>query len=126
MTKISEFLNPETLFSRENPFLKSAEATHRLVFETLDKTARLQLSFAEDLLEINRERFVSIYASESVSDFIAAQQNLVAQLGKRAARYAGDLKEVVSDVQAGATEAANEYAAAPAPKKPAPKSKKAA
>ena len=54
MSQISDFFKPETFFSRDNLFLQSAEKTHRLVFETLDKTARLQLSLAEDLLDLIR------------------------------------------------------------------------
>ena len=126
MSKINEFLDPETFFTRDNPFLKSAEATHRLVFETLDKTARLQLAFAGDLLQINRERFESLYQRQSLSDLLAAQQELAAELGKRTARYAGELQDVVSDIQSGVTEAANEFGAAAAPRKNAARSKKAA
>jgi len=126
MSQISDFFKPETFFSRENLFLRSAEKTHRLVFETLDKTARLQLSLAEDLLDLNRERFEMLYARQSLTDLFSAQQSLATELGKRAARYAGDLQEVVSEIQLGAAEAANELGAAAKPKKAQGKSKKAA
>jgi len=112
--QIREFFNPETFFSRDNPFLKSAEKTHRLIFETLDKTARLQLALAEDLLDINRERFELLYARQSLTEAITAQQNLVVELGRRTARYAGDLQEVVTGMQVGASEAANDFAASDA------------
>ena len=112
MSQISEFFKPESFFSRDNLFLKSAEKSHRLVFETLDKTARLQLALAEDLLDLNRERFETLYARQSLTDLFTAQQNLATELGKRAARYAGDLQEVVNDIQAGAAEAANELGTA--------------
>ena len=126
MTQITDLLKPETLFSRDNPFLKSAEKTHRLIFETLDKTARLQLAFAEDLLDINRERFESLYERQSLTDLFTAQQNIATELGKRTARYAGDLQEVVSTMQAGATDAANELATSAKPKAARTRSKKAA
>lgn len=126
MTQFSDYLKPETLFSRENPFLKSAEKTHRLVFETLDKTARVQLAFAEDLLDINRERFESLYEGRTLTDLWTAQQNLASELGKRAAKYAGDLQEVVTSMQAEVAEAANELDAEIEPKARKPKSKKAA
>jgi len=126
MSQISEFFKPEVLFSRENPFLKSVEKSHRLVFETLDKTARLQLALAGDLLDLNRERFASLYERQTLSELFAAQQDLATELGKRAAQYAGDLQAVVSDIQAGAAEAANELGAAAKPRKTQAKSKKAA
>lgn len=126
MSQISDYFKPETFFSRDNLFLKSAEKTHRLVFETLDKTARLQLSLAEDLLDLNRERFEMLYARQSLTDLFTAQQNFATELGKRAARYAGDLQEVVSEMQSGATEAANELGSAAKPRKAPKKSKKAA
>jgi len=126
MSQISDFFKPETFFSRDNLFLKSAEQTHRLVFETLDKTARLQLALAADLLDLNRQRFETLYARQSLTDLFTAQQNLATELGKRAARYAGDLQDVVTDIQAGAAEAANELGTAAKPRKAAGKSKKAA
>jgi hypothetical protein len=128
MSQFTDFFKPETLFSRDNPFLKSAEKTHRLIFETLDKAARVQLSFAEDLLDINRERFESLYAGQSLTDMFTAQQNIVTELGKRTARYAGDLQEVVTSLQVDASEAANELAekAVPKAKARSAKAKKAA
>jgi len=126
MSQISEFFRPETFFSRDNLFLKSAEKTHRLVFETLDRTARLQLALAEDLLDLNRERFEMLYARQSLTDLFTAQQNLATELGKRTARYASDLQEAVSEIQLGAAEAANELGAAAKPAKASGKSKKAA
>jgi hypothetical protein len=125
MSQLPDFFNPENFFSRDNLFLKSAEKTHRLIFETLDRTARVQLAFAGDLLDINRERFESLYARQSLGDLFTAQQNLASELGKRTAKYAGDLQEVASNMQAGAAEAANELGAG-APRKPAARSKKAA
>jgi hypothetical protein len=85
----------------------------------------VQLAFAEDLLEINRERFESLYARQSLGDLFTAQQNLASELGKRTAKYAEDLQEVASSMQASAAEAANELGAG-APRKSAAKSKKAA
>lgn len=126
MSQLNEFFKPEALFSRDNPFLKSVEKSHRLVFEALDKTARLQLELAEDLLDMNRSRFDSLYKHESFTDVLADQQNLAAELGERAKRYAEDLQEVFGEVQAEVTEAANEFAAEAKPRKSAPKSKKAA
>ena len=126
MSQIADYFKPEAFFSRDNPFLQSAGKTHRLVFETLDKTARLQLALAEDLLNLNRERFDTLYQRQSLGDLLAAQQNLAAELGKRAARYAGDLQGIVTDMQSGVGEAANEFAAGARPKKAAGKAKKAA
>jgi len=126
MSQLNEFFKPEALFSRDNPFLKSVQKSHRLVFETLDKTARLQLALAEDLLDMNRSRFNSLYETQSFADLLANQQNLAAELGERAKRYAEDLQEVFGEVQEEVTEAANELAAEAKPRKSVRKTKKAA
>lgn len=126
MSELSDYFNPETLFSRDNPFLKSAEKTHRLIFGAADRTARLQLAFAEDLLDINRARFESLYRHQSFTDMVEGQRKLMTELGERATQYAGELREVVSSMQADATEAANELGAGVEPKATKSKSKKAA
>ena len=126
MSELSDYFKPETLFSRDNPYLKSVEKTHQLIFGALDKTARIQLDFAEDLLDINRERFESFYRHQSITDLYEAQRKLVTELGERATRYAGELREVVSSMQADATEAANDLRAGAEPKTTRGKSKKAA
>lgn len=126
MSQLPDFFSPEKLFSRDNPILKSAEKTHRLIFETLDRSARVQIAFAEDLLEINRERFESLYARQSLTDLFTAQQNLATELGKRTAKYAGDLQEVAGSLQTGVADAANEMAPKAPRKAAGGKSKKAA
>jgi hypothetical protein len=123
MSKRTDYLDPETLFSRENPFLKSVEKTQQLIFGTVDKAARVQLAFAEDLLDLNREGFEALTRRQSLTELFTAQQDLLTELGKRAARYAGDLQEVATAVKA---EVANEMSAAVEPKTPRTKSKKAA
>lgn len=126
MSELSDYFKPETLFSRDNPYLKSAEKTHRLIFGALDKTARVQLAFAEDLLDINRDRLQSLYQQKSVTDWFEVQRKLLTELGERATQYASELRDVVSSVQADATEAANDLAADVEPKATKSKSKKAA
>jgi len=125
MTEISNLFKPEVIFSKENPFLKSAEKTHHLLFETFDKAARLQLDFAEDLLDLNRKRFDALYAGDNWQDKVSAQQDLATEIGKRAATWAGDLQEVAAELQNGVSEAANELVSPVAAKAPAKKAKKA-
>ncbi len=108
MTQLADIFNPEVLFSSESPFLKTAKATHLQIVDSFEKTARLQLSFAEDLLNLNRKRIDALYAGESFADSVSAHQNLATELGKRTATWAGDLKEVVVNLQNGITGAANE------------------
>ena len=130
MTQFADYLKPEVLFSRDNPILKSAIATHRAMFDTLDRTARLQLAFAEDLLDINRERFELLYAGKSLTESLGDQQDLIVKLGRRTAQYADDLQGVAtslgSDLTVAAMDAANEAAQGAGRKSGSTKSKKAA
>ena len=128
MTQFEDYFKPETVFSMDNPFLKSAQAAHRLLFDTIERTARAQLRFAEDLLDLNRDRFELLYAGKSFSETFDAQQDLVAEFGKRAVDYAGDLREAAESMFGRASEAAmdaaNDLGAEPKPKASAPKAKK--
>jgi len=108
MTQLTDLFNPETMFSSENPFLKTAKKTHLQIVDSFEKTVRLQLSFAEYLLTLNRKRIDALYAAESFSDAVSTQQDLATELGKHTATWAGDLKEVVVDFQSGVTDAAND------------------
>jgi len=80
---------------------KVAEKTHRLIFESFDKAARLQLTFAEDLLVLNRKRFDALYADDTLLNKVSAQQDLATEFGKRTATWAGDLQEVAVDLRSG-------------------------
>ena len=125
MTQLTDLFNPEIMFSSENPFLKTAKKTHLQIADSLDKAARLQLSFAEDLLSINRKRVDALYAGESFADTLSTHQDLATELGKRTATWAGDLKEVVVDLQSGVTGVANDLVSPAANEPKAAKSKKA-
>ena len=131
MTLIADLFNPEVLFSKKNPFLKASEKMHRLIFESFDRTMHLQLTFAKDLLDLNRTRFNALYADDTLQDRISTHQDLATEMGKRTATWAGDLQEVAVELQSGFGEAANELlfpaaGKAPAPgKKPAKKAKAA-
>ena len=111
MSMLNDYFKPETLFSRDNPFVKSAERTHQLIFGALDKTARLQLAFAEDMLDINRERYESLYQRQTFSEMVEAQRKLATDLGERASHYVGELRDVFSSVQSDVTDAANDLGA---------------
>jgi len=125
MTESNSFFKFDTLISRENPLFKTFEKTHRVYFEAFDKAARLQLSLAEDLLDLNRKRFDSLYAGDNLMDKVSVQQELATELGKRTASWVGDLQEVAGDLQSGFSEAANELVTPVAGKAPAARSKKA-
>jgi hypothetical protein len=107
--------------------LQTAKKTHLQIADSFEKVARLQLSFAEDLLNLNSKRIDALYAGESFSDTVSAHQDLATELGKRTATWAGDLKEVVVDLQSGVTGAASDLVspAANETRAKAPKSKKA-
>jgi len=125
MTQFTDLFKPEALFSNENPFLKSVQKSHLLFAKSFDKAARLQLSFAEDLLEINRKRIDALYAGESFMDTVSAQQDIATEIGKRVAACAGDLQEMVVDFQSNVTGAANDLVSPATAKTPAAKGKKA-
>jgi hypothetical protein len=125
MTQFSDLFKPEALFSNENPLPKSVQKTHLLFAKSFDKAARLQLSFAEDLLDINRKRIDALYAGESFMDTVSAQQDIATEFGNRVAACAGDLKEVVVDFQSNVTGAANDLVSPAVAKTPAAKGKKA-
>ena len=125
MTQLTDLFKPEVLFSNENPFLKSAKKTHLQLADSFDKVARLQLSFAEDLLNLNRKRIDALYAGESFTDTVTAHQDLATELGKRTATWAGDLKDVVVDLQSEVTGAANDLVSSAANEPKAAKGKKA-
>jgi hypothetical protein len=94
MNNVFENFNPEALFSVDNPFIKSAQKTHELVAEAFDRSARLQLTLAEDLLDLNQKRFASIYTGGSIQDTIAAQQDVLTETGNRLSAYAEGIQEV--------------------------------
>ena len=125
MTQFTDLFNPEIMFSSESPFLKTAKKTHLRIADSFDRAARLQLSFAEDLLNLNRKRIDALYAGESFADTVSAHQDLATELGKRTATWAGDFKEVVVDLQSGVAGAANDLISPAANQTKAAKSKKA-
>jgi hypothetical protein len=109
MNNIFDNFKPEALFSTENPFFKSAQKTHTLFAEAFDKTARMQLAFGEELLDLNKKRFASLYAGKSAQGTIATHQDLITEAGTRASALVDDFQKVATDFQAGMTEAANEW-----------------
>ena len=112
MTQFTEFFKPEVLFSPENIFMQTAKQAHELTFEALDKTTRLQLDFARDLLEINRKRFESMYAGDSFADTLSAHQDFALETSKRGLSLVDDAQAIASEIQEAVRESANEFVAA--------------
>ncbi len=118
MALFNDYLNTEKLLSRDNPLLKAAESGHRLVFQSFDTAARMQLAFAADLLDLNRDRFDALYNGASLQETFEAQRDLALEVGKRAARHVGELSEIFAFAALDLTDAANEQRAPKArPKK---------
>ena len=109
MNNLFENFKPEALFSAENPFYQSAQKTHSLFADAFDKTARMQLAFGTELLDLNKKRFASLYAGGSAQDTLSAQQDLIAEAGNRASALVDEFQKVATDFQAGVTDAANEW-----------------
>jgi hypothetical protein len=108
MSKTGDFFDPRVIFSSNNPFLGYAKQTHHRIFEAFDKTAHVQLSLAQDLLDLNRKRFEALYAGDGLGNKIASHQDLAMNAGKRAAAWAGDLQEIMVDLGGGILNAAIE------------------
>ncbi len=83
MTNVFESFNPQALFSADNPFIKATQQSHKMFAEAFDKSARLQLSLAEDLLELNSKRVAAIYAGGPIQERLSAQQEVLAETGNR-------------------------------------------
>jgi hypothetical protein len=112
MNKAFESFNPEALFSTDNPVFNSAMKAHKLVAEAFDRTARLQLGLAEDLLNLNRKRIDSIHAGGSLQDTLSAQQDILTETGSRLGVYAEGIKDVADSFQTDLGRSANEWAEA--------------
>ena len=109
MNSFTDFLKPEAFFSAENVFLKSARQAHELSFEALDKTVRLQLDFARDLMDINRKRFEAMYAGDSLTDTLSAHQDFALETGKRGLSLVNEAQAIASELQEAAKETANDF-----------------
>jgi len=109
MNNLFENFKPEAIFSAENPFVKSAQKTHTLFAKAFDDTARMQLAFGEELLDLNKKRFAGLYAGNSASETLTAQQDLIVEAGNRASALADEFQKVATGFQADLTEAASEW-----------------
>lgn len=109
MNNLFDNFKTEAIFSTENPFFKSAQKTHTLFAEAFDKTARMQLAFGEELLDLNKKRFATLYAGKSAAETLAAQQDLIDEAGTRASALVDGIQKVATDFQADVTEATNEW-----------------
>lgn len=112
MDSFTDFLKPEAFFSAENVFLKSARQAHELSFEALDRTVRLQLDFARDLMDINRKRFEAMYAGDSLTDTLSAQQDFALETGKRGLSLVNEAQAIASELQEAVKETANDFVTA--------------
>ena len=109
MNNIFENFKTENIFSTENPFSKSAQKTHGLFATAFDTTARMQLAFGEELLDLNKKRFAALYAGDSVQDTIATHQELITEAGNRAIALNDEIQKVATELQTSVTDAANEW-----------------
>ena len=112
MDSMSDFFKPEALFSDENIFFKSARQVHELSFDALDKTVRLQLDFARDLLDLNRKRFEALYAGDSLFDTLSAQKDFALETGRRGLSLVGDAQAIANEIQEAVKETASGFVAA--------------
>jgi hypothetical protein len=109
MNNIFNQFNAEEVFSTDNPLIKTARKTHSLFATAFDKTARMQLAFGEELLDLNKKRFAALYAGDSLQDTIASHQDLVNEAGNRATDLNDEIQKVASELQTGILGAANEW-----------------
>jgi len=109
MNKLIENFDLEAAFSPENPLLQSLTRTHKLIAKTIDQTARIQLAFAEELLDMNKRRFESLYAGDSIKDTISAHRDLLSEAGNRTFKATDDLRKVATELQTGIVDASNDF-----------------
>ena len=119
MNETYEFLKktvfaPEVLFSAENPVLQVAGKVHRGLFETLDNTARANLSLAADLLDLNRRRMEEFYSGKPLTDKLQAQADLLLESGQRFVTWTDELRDATSAYRATIAEVASEAVEQPA------------
>ncbi|MGD2130347.1 MAG: phasin family protein [Lysobacterales bacterium] len=122
MSQFTDLMKPEVLFSAENPILQSARKTHKMLFDAVDKSARVQLAYAEELLDLNAKRFEVLVGSESPMEAVAAYQDLAFDVARSASQAATELQDVVSGLQFALGDAAADLVEKA---EPAPKAKKA-
>jgi hypothetical protein len=101
--------NAEEVFSTDNPLFKNAQKTHSLVATAFDKTARMQLAFGKELLDLNNKRFAALYAGDSLQDTIATHQDLISEAGNRVNSLNDELQKVAGELQTGILGASNEW-----------------
>jgi hypothetical protein len=130
MSDSKDFFSSDVLFSASNPFLKPPRQAHRMWFDYLDKTARLQLDYTRDLLDINRKRVKSLHSSKSFTDVLSSQQEFAIEAGYRGLALFESARAVATELQEALTGSTSEIVAIkPAkasPVKPASKKAKTA
>ena len=90
-------LNPRSvLFDRDNPIRSRAERTHRRFFEAADRTARVHIDIAGDLLDLNRKGLDALFESESFGDSFDSHRAIAREAGNVLGRYALEMKDVAT------------------------------
>ena len=126
MTSPFETFKAENLFPGIGPMMETARRSHELAADAFDRTARLQLALAGDLLELNRKRFESLYGEKSLTEAVAEQQELALETGRRYATFGEDYRELIGELQERAVETVAEATPAATGKKKTGKGAKAA
>jgi len=126
MTSPFESLKAENLFPGIGPMMAAARRSHELAADAFDRTARLQLALAGDLLALNRKRFESLYAEKPLTEAVAEQQELALEAGRRYATFGEDCRELIGELQERAVETVAEAAPAATGKKKTGKGAKTA
>jgi hypothetical protein len=108
-------IDPETLFSADNPIVHAAAKIHRGLFEALDTAAHANLSLASDLLDLNRKRLDQLYGGKPLTEQLQAQVDLLLESGKRVAAWSDELREAANAYRCNVTELGSDWLEQPAP-----------
>jgi hypothetical protein len=121
-------VDPEALFSADNPVIRATTKVHRGLFEALDSSARANLSLASDLLGLNRKRIEQLYTGKPLTEQLQSQADILFETGQRFAAWSDELREAAAAFRSSVTELGTEWLEQPAaePRKTHRKTAKAA
>ena len=123
----SENFKAEKFLSPQNPMFAAMGRAHHGVFNAFDQATRANLSLAEDLLNLNRDRFDSLYDQPTFSEVLGAHKDIAMEAGKRVTEWGVNMREIATRYQSSLLDVtAASPTQAKAGKSPAGKKSKAA
>lgn len=110
-------VDPEALYSADNPLLKAAGKAQRGLYETAETAARANLSLASDLLDLNRKRMEALFEGKPLSEQLQAQTDILFESGHRVVEWTDELRGATTVYRSTLADLANEAAEQATPAK---------